>query len=353
MQHGVAEGASRPFPKELRGSFFSNVEPRFVGLFGGMLLLVGGTVFGLSFIKPSNTVSEQQILKIQERYASIVLNQPKPKEEPKPDESKAAAKGAKDQEGAGKEEAAPTEKVDRKKETFVERTQRREASASQRAAKREAVGKQIASSGIFAAITAAGGSGGSGSGSSVSDLLGGASDAIGDLQNISVSKGTFAAANDGFTAQGVKEARRGTRTQNVEMEKTQLARAEGTQIAAVASVNLTTKPPEITDQSGAAVATGSKSCIQSVITRETPRVKRVFESWLKRDPTLSGSLEVRFTIMPDGTVSGIAVRRSSMNNPSFESNVIRYIERWSFASCGLGEQLEIVVPFAFEAAQSE
>jgi hypothetical protein len=75
-------GPAGSFPKRLRRSPLSRLEPRFTGLFGALLIIIGITIFVLSSIKIKEEVySEQAMQKIQERYAQLVLNQPKPKVE--------------------------------------------------------------------------------------------------------------------------------------------------------------------------------------------------------------------------------------------------------------------------------
>jgi TonB family protein len=333
----------------------SNLEPRFVLLFGGTFLLVGGIVFGLSFLTPSEAVSQKQIQKIQERYASIVLDQPKP--EPVAEEKgdggeakeSAASKGGEKGEG----------KVDRSKESLADRKTRAAASSSARAARREAIGKQIAASGIFAAITSAGGSGGYGGGDGAADLLGAAGNAVGDLSGISVGNGAFVSAGsagDGTggdgSGSGAGYGSRGSRAGGADIQKAAIGRTSGSQLASAGEVSITTEaPPEV---SGDAASSEERSmvAIQAIVNREKMRLVRVYENWLKRDPELKGTIKVKFTILPSGQVSNVTIVKSTMNNAEFEQNVIRYIQRWQFPPItgGGGGAAEVVVPFVFESS---
>jgi hypothetical protein len=67
------------FPAEFKEEIFSRLEPGFVII----LLCCGALIFSiiglLSLKEPSTAVSEKEITRIQERYARLVLNQPKPK----------------------------------------------------------------------------------------------------------------------------------------------------------------------------------------------------------------------------------------------------------------------------------
>lgn len=333
------------FPKDLRRGLLSRIEPRFMIIFSSLLFFAFSTVLTLSFVKVSETVSEKEIVKIQERYAQLVLNQPKAK----PPETKAATKAKTAEKGKSAAEAAKEEaKVDREKETFVARKERQVATAAQRQAVREKVAAAVQTAGIFAAITASagGGKGGHSSGGSVTDLLGAAGDGIGDLGSIKVSKGTFATRGNIDVAE--LKARRGTVTSGVDIARESVGRANAQRLSSAGSVNITSTPPEITGETGGAEAR-SQASIQKVITLEQQRIKRVYENWLKRDPTLSGSLKVKFTIMPDGSVSNVSVIASTTKNSEFDDAIVRYIKRWAFLPVQGGGPVEVVVPFALEA----
>lgn len=334
------------FPSEYRKRMLSGVDRRFTILFAGLMLAFGTLVGILSFVKPSTVVSEKDVLKMQARYAQLVLNEPKP--QPKVE----AVKAERAVEGTATETSKEEVKVDRAKETFVEKEKRREASVEQRKATREAISKKISSAGIFAAITATKGRGGMGGGGSgpggMSDLLG-AADGVSSLDGISVSKGTFATRNvstEELKARKAGGGGAGGGEVDVGIEARKVGRAQVAQIASNAAVSITSEPAEVKGDEGQ-VST-SKACIQRVITRESTRIKRVFEDWLKRDPQLGGRIKVKFTIMPGGSVSNVSVAQSTTNNEAFDQNIVRYIQRWDFSSCSPTSPLEIEFPFAFE-----
>lgn len=321
------------FPREYRRRFFATMDRNFVALWAGCAFVLGGAALGFSLRELPEEASEQEILKIQERYAQLVLNQPKPKREEEKELSTVDDVGA---------EEAEKEKVDRKKESYADKQERRRRTRDERRARREKISKEVGSAGIFAAITAAGGSSGGSSG--VSDLLG-ATDVVSGLEGLSVSGGTFATANQGVDPSTLT-GRRGTRTTGVGIEKEDVGRTTGPRIASTGSVSISSEPPEISGDD-AQVQT-STACIQSVINRERAKIKRVYESWLKRDPKLSGRIKVKFTIMPGGTVTGAVIVQATTGNSRFNQNVLRYISNWDFAKCSPESALEIVLPFVFE-----
>lgn len=331
------------FPRDLRRSILSRIEPRFAIIFGSLLLVSFVSVSVLSFFKVSETVSDKEIVKIQERYAQLVLNQPKPK----PPEAKAAAKAKTSDKGKTAAQSAQKEvKADREKETFVQRKERQEATREQRQAVREKVKAAIQTAGIFAAITASsGGKGGHSSGGTVTDLLGATGEGIGDLGNIKISKGTFATRNVDVAE---LKARRGTVTSGVEIARESVGKAQVQRLASAGSVNITSAAPQVTGNTTNAEAR-SQASIKKVIDLESNRLKRVYENWLKRDPSLSGQLRIKFTIMPDGSVTNVTIVNSTTKNSEFDETFIRYVKRWAFPAVDGVRPVEVEYPFMFEA----
>lgn len=325
------------FPEEYRRSFFSRIERKFLLIFAILIAIFYSTIGILSFfIKEETQPSEKEILKIQERYAQLVLNQPGPKEEVEADEKSKPGVTA-----APKEEEV---KVDRAKESFVEKEQRKESGSEERRQIRQLISKQIQTSGIFAAITATSRSGGQGAIGAVSDLLGEAGDGIGDIAKINISKGTFVTK---VAYQPASTERKGSRTTDVGIKKESIGKAEVTQVTANVNVNITSAPPEITGESSA-VSDRSQAAIGRVVSREAQRLKRVYEDWLKRDPALNGRLTFKFTILPTGAVSSVVIVKSTTNNQDFDETIMRYIKRWKFPEVPNGSPVEVVYPFIFE-----
>lgn len=329
------------FPKELKQGVFSRIEPHYAIILVSCFVVVFGVFAFLSMKKPSETVTEKEIQKIQERYARLVLNQPKPEVKVQKQEIEKTTKEKAVQEESEKKEE-PVQ-VDREKESFVEKQARREATTEERRQKRQEVAQQIQSSGIFAAITASGSSGGMGG--VASDLLGAASESVADIGEMNITKGAFVTKN--VTSSDLKQ-RNNVRATEVTIQKQELGNANVVQVASAASVNITSEPPEVSGESSAH-ADRSQAAIQKIVNRETQRLKRVFEDWLKRDPSLGGNLTIKFVILPSGAVSSVAVVKSTTNNSSFDEAILRYIRRWQFPEVSGGSPVEVVYPFVFES----
>jgi TonB family protein len=349
---GNPKALSNGFPRECRRTLSSQFDPRFSAIFGVLVVVSFCVVWVLSHRKIDETVSVRGIEKIQERYAQLVLNQPKPKiVEPLVEEKVEARPPELTGAQAPAEKAVP---VDRDKETFVERVQRRQASRMQREAAREHVTQQVRSSGIFAAITASGsGGGGGGSSSSIADFLGATSQIPVDLAGINITKGTFAtvhsAPGSGGKAGGDLElaSRRVVAAGGADIALRTIEKVEDARLASAGEVTITTQSPQIT---GEIATTGERSmeAINRAVNRYKSRLVRVYETWLKKDPALSGKIVIKFTIMSDGSVVNGAVVESTTGNGEFDQNILRYIARWTFPAAPEAGPIEVVYPFIFE-----
>lgn len=346
------------FPVDCKRTFKSRFEPRFTGIFAGLALLIYLTVGILSTIKPKETgTSEQEMLKIQERYARLVLNKEIPKkEEPKVDIKKeAAARAAADAAAeAEKEEAAAEER--RQTETVVEKTQRKQASSAQRAVKREALKKQIENVGLFAELTAVGsGGGGDGPGkgrSGVRDLIG-SIDASSSLSGMNLSGSSFASkraesfvAGGGGGGGGDGPARRGERAEGGTINTSGLSSASAGTFKSQGNIEVS----NVGNIQGEAANDASRDMktLSQILQKYMPRLKKVYEDFLKRNPDLSGKMVVKFTIEADGSVSDVIVISSDLKDRELERNLVRYIERIKFPSAS--GKITIEWPLIFSAS---
>jgi len=331
----AATGPAGEFPLDCRRSLKSRFDPQYTRIF----LIIAGVVFLtvglLSRVKSKDTGnSEQEMQKIQERYARLVLNQEMPKkEEPKVDvKAQAAARAS--AEAAAAEEAAADERS--KTETVVEKTQRKQASSAQRAAKREAMKAQIGNVGVFAELTAAG-TGGGGSGSAkggVRDLIG-SIDASSSLSNMSISGASFASkraeafvvGSGGGTGTGVG-GRRGERAEGGTISTSGLSSASAGTFKSEGNIEMNNL--EHVEGEAANDASRDMKTLSQVLQKYQPRLKKVYEDFLKRNPDLAGKMVVKFTIEGDGSVSNVTIISSDLKDKELERNLVRYIERIKF-----------------------
>jgi outer membrane biosynthesis protein TonB len=79
-------------------------------------------------------------------------------------------------------------------------------------------------------------------------------------------------------------------------------------------------------------------------------IKACYERSLKRNPSLSGKIKIRWTITAAGTVSGIEIDEDSMGDSEVTSCMRGLISRWRFPAPS-GGSVEVVYPFVFQSSQ--
>jgi TonB family protein len=311
---GMSAGP-KAFPRELRMGFFQSLDREFVRIF---LICLGVmvTVFliGALMEKPKEP-SASEMEDIQARYAKLVLNKEIPKEEEKEEKVEQVAR-----ETAAKKKEE--KKIDRKKESVAQKQERKAATSEQRAKKREALKKEIENVGLFAELTAVGGSGGSSR--AVHDLIGDV-DAAAGLTDMDITSGSFVQKKSETLA--LRE-RRGERSAGGTIKQSSVLKAKGGTFKSSGNVELN----RVDNIQGAAAADASRS--MQALTRELrkyqPRLKRVYENYLKRNPDLAGKIVIKFTIEADGSVSDVIVLSSDLNHRQLERDLIRRIKRIKF-----------------------
>ena len=90
---------------------------------------------------------------------------------------------------------------------------------------------------------------------------------------------------------------------------------------------------------------GDVSSVKKYVGRKKGQIKACYEEQLKADPELAGKIEVTWTVMPDGSVSGVGVATNTTGNKELETCIIRRIKRWQFPEAA--DEFEITYPFNF------
>jgi TonB family protein len=90
---------------------------------------------------------------------------------------------------------------------------------------------------------------------------------------------------------------------------------------------------------------GDVGSVKKYVSRKKGQIKACYEEQLKADPELAGKVEVTWTVMPDGSVSGVSVTSNTTGNSELETCIIRRIKRWKFPEAP--DEFEISYPFNF------
>lgn len=98
-----------------------------------------------------------------------------------------------------------------------------------------------------------------------------------------------------------------------------------------------------------AIGTGTLSTerIQRTVQRRQGALKSCYESELKKDPSLSGAITVRWTIQASGRVDSATVTQNTMGSSSVGRCITAQIKRWRFDKPSGGE-VTVTFPFYFK-----
>ena len=86
--------------------------------------------------------------------------------------------------------------------------------------------------------------------------------------------------------------------------------------------------------------------IEAAAARSRAHVAGCYSLGLAQDPSLSGTVLVRFTVGPDGKVATAAVARTSLRNDAVEECLLNVVRTWTFGPRRQSQTLEY--PFEFE-----
>ena len=72
--------------------------------------------------------------------------------------------------------------------------------------------------------------------------------------------------------------------------------------------------------------------IQILFDRYKAALYRIYNTELRKDPTLRGKMVLRITIEPSGEVSACAVDSSNMNAPEFSAQIVDRVKKFNFGA---------------------
>ena len=91
--------------------------------------------------------------------------------------------------------------------------------------------------------------------------------------------------------------------------------------------------------------------IQAAVRGWSRQLRYCYERALVSDPTLAGTVRVRFVIGPDGSVTEAAVADSTLGKPDVEECVLRAIRQVTFRPPEGGGTVVVTYPFLFRTAE--
>jgi hypothetical protein len=93
----------------------------------------------------------------------------------------------------------------------------------------------------------------------------------------------------------------------------------------------------------------NNSKIQKVVNKETLRLKKIYEDFIKTDSCFSGEITVKFIIGKTGSIGTLSIVKTNLSNKKFENELLGYIKNWKFPSDKNSKPVEVIYPFVFKA----
>jgi len=91
--------------------------------------------------------------------------------------------------------------------------------------------------------------------------------------------------------------------------------------------------------------------IQILFDRYKAALYRIYNTELRKDPTLGGKMVLRITIEPGGAVSACAVESSNMNAPEFSAQIVERVKKFNFGAKEGVPRTTILYPIDFLPAR--
>ena len=76
--------------------------------------------------------------------------------------------------------------------------------------------------------------------------------------------------------------------------------------------------------------------ILKIVRQRKPGLRHIYNKYLKKQPSFSGKVTLRFTIAPDGDIISISVASSSTGFTEFDDAVKNTVKRWTFSKVKSG-----------------
>jgi TonB family protein len=334
--------------REVRGSFFRTLDPRFFIIMITSVALHAGIIWYMNHVKLP-VEQPMDIEKVSDRFARLIIEKPIPKAA-----IKQAKKTAVPSETSGKAStAAPVEANETKsgdaaapKISAAERTHARRAVAA-RAARVEQMMRTVGVLGMLS------GKGTTAKGPAVVDVLG----AMGNRESASGSLDDALSKMSGLRKTDNPEVLNSTlvKSKDVAVEHKQEIEDLITTMTAAKSVDLVKRgefiisKPESIEGAAATSAKRDNTAINGVVASHKTSLRMSYENFLKRDPALAGKITVRFTISAAGSVSAITILENTTGNADLEQEIKNKIRNWRFETIDEGD-VTVTYPFVFSPA---
>jgi len=318
-------------PASVRGSFFAGMDWVYTGIASASFLL---HLIFVIYLRSVDWPRKPDIEEIPDRFVQMVVKA-KPPEPPK----ETANKDDKKEDDKKVEKKAPTNASNTKapkKELSAEEKARIDAE------RRARLAEQVRNTGILNLLGAkADGSG------SIADVLG-KGDVDRDQEKAFQGVGGLTVATGDAALRGVKTGTGGSgKVANISGLRGAGSIAGGDTGAGLSEKRIT---GIVKSEAPAVDGELDPSLVSKEVRTRIGAIKACYERALKRNPSLSGKVKVRWTITAAGTVSAVEIEEDSMGDSEVASCIKGLVSRWRFPAPS-GGSVDVVYPFVFQASQ--
>jgi TonB family protein len=327
--------------RQIRGSFFEGVDPRFFVIMAFSLIIHAAGIYMMNRVKLP-PAKPQQIEDMSDRFVRLIIEKPLPKQL-KEKLSKAQDGGVKADDGGKADAAGEGQKS-------AESVKKAQTVAKKNVAARVAkVEKKIRTVGVLGLLT---GAGATATGPAVVDVLGkaGKKERFQDFElALSQSDGLIKTESKQILEQKLVQSKEVDIVNRREEIDDLLSDVKATTKDLVKIGHFVLRAPESIEGAASSNAKRDEKAISAIVNRNKIGVKMTYEKYLKRDPNLEGKITVRFTISPAGIVTTVMILENTTGNLAFESELIRKIKMWRFEEISEGD-VTVTYPFLFSAS---
>jgi TonB family protein len=289
-------------------------------------------------ISPEETIV---IENISERFAKLIIEKPLPKKVPQiknSDQTDQSGEQKTAQQSQAQKESGPITTAQRKKAKIKVQAQVNQ------------VEQKVRTVGVLGMLT---GVGATAKGPAVADVLG----AIGD------KKDKFVDLDEALNKMtGLKKApsvdildKKLVKSKDVSVTHKEEIDDLIAGVGQAESVNLSKKGdfiiqrPESIEGAASSDARRDNNAINEIVSSHKASIRMTYEKFLKRDPSLSGKVTVRFTITASGSVTNVQIIENTTGNSEFEQEITRKLRMWKFDPIPDGE-VTVSYPFVFSSS---
>ncbi len=318
------EIAAPKLPESARGGFLQAIDWVFAAILLTVASIELGVIISMYFVELPKEVTLDTM---NDRWAELIAPG-KPKDVPPPPAAKTAKPEEKGE--APKEEVAKAEEEEKKPEPEAEKEQ----TPSAKEQRKNEVREKIRSTGLLAILGAAGAPGASGA---VADVF-----AAGGLNS------NLDSAFEGISGVGVAtEANKRGGGTGASAKIGGLATSGGGQVnlAAKSEARVSSMKTEAPEVDGAL----DPAAVAEVVRTRKRMVQDCYEQELKRNPGLSGKIEIEFTIGVNGQVEEAFVSKNQMGSDAVGACIVGRIRKWRFPKPD-GGSVTVNFPFIFTSS---